>query len=109
MSGGRRAQLVQLLLPLYDAAGREFPRAHYDAVRAELTDRCGGLTAYTRAPAEGWWQPEPESRTTRDDVVVFEVLDEAFDAAWWTRYRGELERRFAQDALVVRAYEVRLL
>jgi hypothetical protein len=105
----RRTQLVQLLLPLYGRDGAPFPRAQYDAVRHELTNRCGGLTAYTRAPAEGFWQPEPGEGTARDDVVVFEVLDEAFDAAWWSAYRAALERRFAQDALVVRAYEVRLL
>jgi hypothetical protein len=34
----------------------------------ELTERFGGLTVHTRAPAEGLWKDESE-RTARDDVV----------------------------------------
>jgi hypothetical protein len=45
--------LIQILLPLYDNAGAPLPRELYDDVREELTRRFGGLTAFTRAPAEG--------------------------------------------------------
>ncbi len=100
--------LVQLLLPLYDRAGAHFPRAFYDDVAHELTEHFGGVTAYTRTPAIGFWEPEP-GRTTRDDVVVYEVMVDALDPAWWARYRRALERRFAQDELVVRATEIRRL
>ncbi len=47
--------LVQILLPLYDNAGAPLPRALYDRVREELSRRFGGLTAFTRSPAEGLW------------------------------------------------------
>jgi hypothetical protein len=47
--------LVQILLPVYDNASRRFPTDHYNGVRARLADMFGGLTAYTRAPAEGFW------------------------------------------------------
>jgi hypothetical protein len=100
--------LVQILLPLYDNDGAAFPRAHYELVKAELTGAFGGLTAYTRAPAEGRWREEGET-TQRDDIVVYEVMAETIDAAWWRRYRADLERRFEQERLVARAQEIRLL
>jgi hypothetical protein len=61
----------------------------------------GGLTAYTRAPAEGVW----ESGTTlkRDDIVVVEVMVDSLDRTWWVAYRRDLERLFRQDQIVLRA------
>ncbi len=100
--------LVQLLLPLYDNEGRRFPPAHYDAVRTELADRFGGLTAYSRAPAEGVWT-EGEGPPAHDDVVVYEVMVDALDREWWRGFRADLERRFAQDELVVRAHAMERL
>ncbi|HEX9953207.1 MAG TPA: hypothetical protein VGB53_15660 [Rubricoccaceae bacterium] len=100
--------LVQLLLPLADNDGQPFPAAHYDSVRDELTRRFGGLTAYSRAPAVGLWGPDAD-RATQDDVVVYEVMADTLDRAWWRSFRETLERRFAQDALVVRAHEVERL
>jgi hypothetical protein len=100
--------LVQLLLPVRDNAGRPFPAGTYDAVRAELTARFGGLTAYSRAPAEGVWASDDGGRA-RDDIVVYEVMADALDRDWWRGFRAELERRFAQDELVVRAHPVERL
>jgi hypothetical protein len=70
-------------------------------VRANLTDMFGGLTAYTRAPAEGVW----ESGTTlkRDDIVVVEVMVDSLDRTWWAAYRRDLKRLFRQDQIVLRA------
>ena len=48
--------LVQLLLPLYDNDGQAFDASEYVRLRAELADRFGGVTAYTRAPARGVWR-----------------------------------------------------
>ena len=100
--------LVQLLLPLTDNEGRPFPASHYHAVRDELTGRFGGLTAYARAPAEGVWD-EPGKPPARDSLVVYEVMVDALDRAWWARFRADLERRFAQDELVVRSQEIERL
>jgi hypothetical protein len=99
--------LIQILLPLYDNAGAPLPQELYAKVREKLTKTFGGLTAFTRAPAEGHWRDEGE--TKRDDVVVFEVMAEDLDEGWWRAYRGELERDFRQDVIVIRAQEVRLL
>ena len=93
--------LVQLLLPVYDGHGDPLPRDLYATVRQELVDRFGGLTAYTRAPATGLWADAGE--VDKDDIVVYEVMVDALDRAWWAGYRAELERRFDQDELMVRA------
>ena len=93
--------LVQLLLPLYAQDGARLPRDLFGSVRTELVDRFGGLTAYSRAPARGLWADEQE--VEHDDIVVYEVMVEDLDRAWWARYREGLTARFRQQELVVRA------
>ncbi|MBC5781896.1 hypothetical protein H8N03_03005 [Ramlibacter sp. USB13] len=100
--------LVQLLLPVFRNDGSRQPQALFAAVRQELVDRFGGLTAYNRAPAEGLWSDNGGS-VARDDIVVYEVMVEDPDRAWWAAYRTELGRRFGQEELVVRAQRVELL
>lgn len=99
--------LVQILLPLADNDGRRFDSTAYARVRAELAERYGGITSFTRAPAEGMWKEG--GRTNRDDIVVFEVMARDLDRTWWERYRAELEDRFQQEAIVVRAIKVEML
>jgi hypothetical protein len=94
--------LVQIILPLYGADGQLFDRAMFGVVRRELTDRFGGTTAYTRAPAEGTWEA-PDGRVHHDDVIVIEVMADELDRAWWRTYAATLAARFQQDALVIRA------
>ncbi|ACA18158.1 conserved hypothetical protein [Methylobacterium sp. 4-46] len=101
------ATLVQILLPLSDNEGRPFPGSAYAGVRDELAGTFGGVTAYSRGPAEGVWQ-DGKGRS-HDDIVVFEVMCDDLDPAWWARYRRELEARFRQDSIVVRAQAIRLL
>lgn len=100
-----RAYLVQLLLPLDDYSGTPFPESHYEELRAELTAHFGGLTVYSRSPAERLWKEGGRS-SQRDDITVDEVMTETLDRAWWAECRARLERRFAQDELVVRAQQV---
>ena len=100
--------LIQLLLPLYDNEGKAFPASHFAAVRSELTDRFGGLTAYTRAPAQGLWAEDGEP-PQRDDIIVYEVMADTLDRSWWRSFRELLEQRFAQDELVVRSQQVERL
>ena len=95
--------LVQILLPLFDPEGQRFGRDIFDEVARQLTERFGGLTAYTRAPAAGLWKEGGE--TQRDDIIVYEVMVESLDPEWWRAYRKDLERRFRQEELVVRAQE----
>jgi hypothetical protein len=43
--------LVEILLPLNDNSGRPFRTEKYAEVREHLTERFGGLTAFSRSPA----------------------------------------------------------
>lgn len=98
--------LVQILLPLYDNDGRALARDRYDAVFRTLTERFGGVTAFTRAPAEGAWKEPGGGPINRDRVVVFEVMVERLDHDWWGAYRRQLEAEFRQEKIVIRAMAV---
>jgi hypothetical protein len=99
--------LVQILLPLSDNEHHPFPRAAFDRVAQELTERFGGVTAHTRAPAEGRWTGP--GTVGAEEVVVVEVMVEGLDDEWWSHYRRDLEVRFRQHRILVRAQVVRLL
>jgi len=99
--------LVQILLPLANAQGRRFPSAEYGRVRKEMNDRFGGITSFTRAPAEGMWTEG--GHTEHDDLVVFEIMTRELDHRWWEDYRADLERRFMQEAIIMRAIKVEML
>lgn len=100
--------LIQILLPLYDNTDDPLPAGLFEKTREELIDRFGGLTAYTRVPAKGLWQADA-STTVRDDIVIYEVMADTLDEAWWRDYRRALEQRFRQEAIVVRAQAITLL
>ncbi|HEX8527161.1 hypothetical protein [Allosphingosinicella sp.] len=100
-------QLIEILLPLRDHEGERFPQALFAEVREELIEHFGGLTAFTRSPAEGVWADQ--GSVERDEIVIFEVMAEWIDRSWWRTYRAGLERRFAQDEVVIRAREVERL
>lgn len=103
----KTVQLIQILLPLYDHAGRRFAPAHYAAVKARLSNRFQGLTAYSRAAAEGLWRVGKSIQ--RDDIVVYEVMAKSFEQRWWKQYRKHLEELFRQDAIVIRAQKITLV
>lgn len=93
--------LVEVLLPTGSSHLLE-------AVRVELTEHFGGVTAFSRAPALGLWR-DTEGTVQRDDIVVMEIMVPRLDRAWWHAYRRELQRRFAQRDVVVRAAKVQRL
>ena len=100
--------LVQILLPLYDNEGNRFPGDDYRVVRDELAEAFGGVTVYSRAPAQGLWK-EVSSRLQHDDVILFEVMVDRLERRWWASYRETLETRFRQEVVVVRAQEMETL
>jgi hypothetical protein len=98
--------LIQLLLPVsLPGTSRPTPVAE---TRRELTERFRGLTAYLRSPAKGLWTA-PDGHTERDDVVMVEIVTEAFDRIWWRAYATTLAERFQQESIHVRAMAVELL
>ena len=53
VSRATMSHLIEILLPLTDASGTPFPAAYYDDLSKELVANFGGVTSFTRAPAEG--------------------------------------------------------
>lgn len=94
--------LIQILIPVFDPEGNRFERGRFENLRVRLTECFGGLTAFVRSPALGLWKDE-DGTTERDDMILVEVMVEAFDRDWWSAYRAELERDFRQEEILVRA------
>ena len=96
--------VIEILLPLRDNQGRPFRPELYGEVRRQLVERFGGLTAFTRSPAEGLW--DEGGGTAHDEIVIFEVMADTLEPGWWADYRARLEESFAQDVILIRASEV---
>jgi uncharacterized membrane protein len=77
--------VVQILFPLWSNQGIAFPKAYFSAVKLELSSRFHGLTAYSRTAAEGLWRVGQTLK--RDEIIVYEVMADRFDSAWWRGYQ----------------------
>lgn len=64
--------IVEILLPLSDRNGARFSRSLFNQVRSEMTEKFGGVTAFTRTPAEGSF--ETGDRVVHDEIVIFEIM-----------------------------------
>jgi len=93
--------LVQVLLPLQRQDGNAVAADEFARVRVELTERFGGVTAYSRSPATGLWK-RTEDEIERDQVIMIEVVVDDLDRDWWRRYRAQLESRFGQEEIHAR-------
>ena len=102
--------LIQLLLPTSLSTATESPStmAALAETGRELAHRFNGLTAYVRSPAKGLWTA-PDGHTEHDEVVMVEVVADAFDQRWWRNYAAILATRFRQDRIHVRALSVKTL
>lgn len=100
--------LVGLYVPRFDNERRLFPEAVFAQISAHLTERFGGVTAFSRSPAEGSWTDD-SGVTARDDIIVFEVLCDDLDRAWWHHYKEELRAGFRQQKILIRAQHVEVL
>ena len=69
--------LVQVLLPLRDDKGGRFPAQDYEEPAREFTVKFGGVTSFSRSPAEGRWKDG--GATAKNDVIVLEVMAEELD------------------------------
>jgi hypothetical protein len=94
--------LIQILLPIHLRDKTPVPAEMFARVRGELTERFGGVTAYSRSPATGLWK-RSEDEVERDQVIMIEVVVEVFDRDWWAAYREQLELRFGQEEVHARA------
>jgi inorganic pyrophosphatase len=94
--------MIQVYLPLYDPAGTAFPQSHFDKIKKELTDKFGGLTMYTRSPAEGLWK-ENEQKVVKDDILIYEVIAKELEQDFWLEYKNSLKKTFKQEELLIRS------
>ena len=102
-SSGLAMKLIEIFLPLSDNSGRKIARSALAGTRRELIERFGGLTAYSRSPARGFWKDD--GKVARDEIVVFEVMSKRLDRGWWRNYRRNLETRFRQKEIVIRVFD----
>ena len=94
--------LIQILLPIQARDGSPLANEMFARVRVELTEKFGGVTAYSRSPATGLWKRDDEA-IERDQVIMIEVVVDVFDREWWIAYREQLEHRFGQEEVHARA------
>jgi hypothetical protein len=99
-------ELIQLVLPLFDNTNAKLPKSLFTETLRELTDKCGGATAFTRNPADGFWE-EPGGEVQHDEVIVIEVLADEAEDDWWSAYKQILETRFRQKTILIRAIPCR--
>ncbi|HEX3666822.1 MAG TPA: hypothetical protein VHU23_16475 [Rhizomicrobium sp.] len=93
--------LIQILLPITYNDGTPVGEDILRSVCTELKTRFGGLTAYSRNPAEGVWKNGNGEKT--DNIVIIEVMTDDLDRDWWRDFRKRLKRELGQEELVVRA------
>jgi hypothetical protein len=98
--------LIQVLLPLYDNDANPIGAALFQRVRDELSSRFGGLTVFSQSPVEGLWQDDEGEHPVHDELILFEVMSDQLDQPWWSAYRRQLEERFTQQEIVVRAQSI---
>jgi hypothetical protein len=99
---------VEILLPLRDNQGSPLPEEPFQRLQQTLTHRFGGLTSFTRSPADGFWK-DAHNAVRTDDIVVFEVMTDELDRDWWRDLRRELEASFQQEEIVIRSHVIERL
>lgn len=99
---------IQIFLPIYMDSCEPFPDEFFGEIKTELTDKFGGLTMYTRAPAKGLWKGD-EGKVVKDDIAIYEVMAHEIDRGWWKGCRVKLEKQFEQAEIIIRAWQIESL
>lgn len=95
-----------MLLPVARGAHGNASATTLRDVTRELGHTFGGLTAYSRAPAQGRWRHDGGGEE-RDDLVVVEGMVERVEPESWSSFRSRWAAGLGQDELVVRCWEIR--
>lgn len=72
----------------------------YKAIRLELTERFGGMTAYSHSSATGLWKNDDEELTV-DKVIVYEVIADGHEKKFWKSFKEILKAQFKQGDMVI--------
>ena len=102
------SHLIQLLLPVADNNASPYPEAVLEGVKEALVEKFGGVTAFSRSPAQGVWAPAA-AQEQHDDVVIVEVMADSVDDSWWAQLRKRLEQQLNQQEIVLRVFPIRTL
>lgn len=94
--------VIQIFLPLKATPA---PPGAASRLRQQLTEKFGGVTAFTRSPARGAWR-NPENTVEMDDIVVIETMADSIDHAFWRQLRADLMRELDERDILIRAHEV---
>jgi hypothetical protein len=89
--------LIEILLPA------EHDDEH-ETIRALLTEKFGGVTAFTRTPAEGRWKTG--AAVERDEIIILEIMAETIDETWWKYFRRKLEQKLGEKEIVIRYHKI---
>lgn len=92
--------LVQLFVPLTDQHGQAFPEHYFGELSAELKERFGGVTIYSRSPAKGIWKTENE-QTSQDELLIYEVLINKKETDFWLKLKTKLEKQLKQQEILI--------
>lgn len=101
-------RLAEIFLPLSDNTGKKFSGDLYHRLSKELTEKFGGVTSFSRAPAQGRWKDDNAS-TAEDDIIIFEVMTDLIDQLWWKNFQANLKELFKQDEILIRFTDVEIL
>ncbi|WP_031530013.1 hypothetical protein [Dyadobacter crusticola] len=100
-------QLIQIFIPAYDPDGNRFDEKFFTEIKTKLTTQFGGVTIYQRAPATGLWKED--GKTTRDEIIIFEVMAEEVESSFWKPYKAALEAQFRQQQLLIRSSQIEII
>ena len=92
--------IVEIFLPLKNGVKAQ---GTYNALRHQLTEKFGGLTAFNRAPAEGLWANDQD--VEKDEIVIIEVMTDQIDHAWWAGLREEIQKSLGEKEIVIRCHQ----
>lgn len=100
--------LVQLFLPLIDDNAKPYPSSHFESTKKELVKVFGGISVFGQLPVAGTWE-NGKGEQEKDKLIVFEVMTSVIDKAYWKALRKSLEKKFAQELVVIRSLSIGLL
>jgi inorganic pyrophosphatase len=92
--------LIHFPLPLYKQDGKKFPSNYYTTLHQKLVKKFGGLTVYSRSPAEGFWQAD-DKKVIKEDMLVHEVMASEVDELFWQKLKSSLMKKFEQQDVII--------
>ena len=94
-------RVVEIFLPVTYGDGSPIPAEIFEVLKQELAEKFGGVTVYSRSPAEGLWQKGGQKE--REAIVIFEVMTDRVEKDWWSEFRGRLEALLRQEEVRIRS------